>query len=526
MSKLPKEQKEEILKQANKSLVKLGAIFFPHYFSRKPAKLHFELSDLLINSLIDKYNLIICMPRGTAKSTYMLLFFPIYILLFTEIEYILLIGENEEKITEHLKYKLKQETEDNKLLNQFGIIFKQYREKENELTLLAPSLKKDYRNVIIKATSFGSSLRGLAKGNKRPEIILIDDLERSKAKNLSGVESPEYRQEVKKWFYSEVMFLGEHVQDTRIIMAGTIMHPDQLLNELIENPPSFPPFKSIKYSYIEKDKNGKEYSIWEDKYSLENLYKMKKDYEERGMLDVFYNEMLSIPISPETQIIKPQWIKYIDKNKIIIQNGYVFLKDDYGNLTEKLSIFITIDPAISITEKADYTAMAIVGIDSKSNWYILDIYYDRIDPSTLIIELFKKVQQYNPLIVGIEKVGYQKALKTFIEQKMIETGLFFNLELINPEGMKKEERIKLALQWRYKQGKIYHLKEADYLKEYENELLSLTLTGTKTKHDDLIDAVSMIDKIAFQGEKVEQDNKFNKTQIIDNYETPASNYFL
>lgn len=145
-----------------------------------------------------------------------------------------------------------------------------------------------------------------------------------------------------------------------------------------------------------------------------------------------------------------------------------------------------IDPAISKKNTADYTAIVVIGIDRRNNWmYVLDVWRARVHPSELIDKIFEMYIQHRPDRVGIETVGFQKALALELEKQMLDKNLFFPLDKVGNMG-EKEGRIRSNLAGRYGTNTVIHPKRHPFIKDLESELLKFPAG----KHDDMIDALS------------------------------------
>jgi predicted phage terminase large subunit-like protein len=128
-------------------------------------------------------------------------------------------------------------------------------------------------------------------------------------------------------------------------------------------------------------------------------------------------------------------------------------------------------------------------MDEKYNIYTLDYLRGHWNVSESIENIFTTYQKWRPSVVGLETVAYQKALKSWLEEKQRQRGIYFPItELKRNTNESKEFRIK-AMEPFYREGKWYH---ASWMKDKDLELELLQFP--KGKHDDLIDAgASMLD---------------------------------
>lgn len=198
----------------------------------------------------------------------------------------------------------------------------------------------------------------------------------------------------------------------------------------------------------------------------------------------YYNDPNDISDAP----IDRSLFQYYEKRFITRENSKWFYKD------RKLNVFAAIDFAFSRATKADYTALVVIGIDSNSNVYVLDISRiktDRIaDYYTLILDKhiywdFRKLR--------VETNAAQKAIvKELKFSYLLPNGIALALDEHSPsfkEGS-KEERMSNILDARYENRAIWHYQGGE-CQNLEEELVL-----KKPPHDDIKDALASAIEIA------------------------------
>lgn len=517
------------LSKMKDSLINLSKMIFSHYIVNNFSPTHHKLSDMLINSIKNKINLLIILPRGFAKSTFSLLFFIIWVLIFSEKKYIILIGEGKDAIFRHFSDKLVYELEHNKFIKVLGIkkggIWKVSKD-DATIELICPSIKFGRRRVRIEARSYGQSLRGSSVGEARPDLILIDDLERQKTKTAAGVESEVYRRDVARWFFSEIIPIGGAPGEMQIIMMGTIMHEDQLLVRLFNKPlKGSSKFETVKYGYLIDDGKGGLKSLWKDRFSVDELLAKKEMYYEQGLGNNFANEWLSEIQDSRNQVFMSKDFKYYYKDGkyiVVYKSG---CKTDYSTNDfvpeferkihiDDLLIYILVDPAVSEDDINCDSSIAVIGVSSRREWFLLDISYGKWRGSKLWEEIFSMNKKYKKaLTTGIEGVGYQKAIPDALKNMMRTRKTYFKVELIKNNGQNKFTRIISALEWRYVRGLMFHDLNANYTKVYEDQLKKVSVDGTKGLID-LVDSVSLggdiIKGAGRSSKKTSDDDEYSK----------------
>ena len=513
---LDKKELYEFLVRCYESIILLSDLLFPHYKTDGNGRntpsppFHYELDSLLRGAISKQtpYNLLAILPRGTGKSTIIGLFFLVWAMLFSNKRFIVMVGESKDSIKEHFQ-TLVHELKNNPTLKLLGIeVDYSGPVQEMAINVKTPAFDKDLLALgetekIVKIRAYGIDTlpRGLKIGNSRPDLLLIDDLERQKSGHKSGVESAEYRAEIKKAFYAKITKLGFNAETLQIIMLGTIMHNDQLLVDLLKNaedPDARPRFKAIRMSMIQDFGLPTAKSIWPEKMTLAQFEQELATAKKNGTESIIYNELLSLPYAPNDTAISPNDFRYFKRA------GGMLMKID-GELVDpteepiKLSqgsIVVAVDLAFTTKMTADYTAIAVGFTDGRDNLFILDILYGRWTPEEISKQLDSVLVKYKPDAIGVEKNRGGEPMIWILERELANNKNFRGIVRLADKGMKKEDRILNKLLIPYKAGRVFHLHGASYLSEYEDEVRGITKHGIKSKHDDLVDAVSYLTEMS------------------------------
>lgn len=192
----------------------------------------------------------------------------------------------------------------------------------------------------------------------------------------------------------------------------------------------------------------------------------------------YYND----PNDPDEAPIDMSKFQYYDRKQLSVRSGIWYL----GN--ERLNIFASIDFAYTISKKADYTCLAVVGIDRNSNYYVLDLERIKTD----------KISEYYALILKMQNKWAFRKLRAEVTaaQSIIVKDLKANY--IQPSGIalsidehkptrhsgSKEERIAAILEPRYDNLQMWHYRGG------ECQTLEEELVLANPPHDDCKDALS------------------------------------
>lgn len=322
------------------------------------------------------------------------------------------------------------------------------------------------QQVRIAAFGKGGAIRGLSWGAKRPDLIVCDDIQ-----DLDDVSSETVCESDWKWFMSDIYFLGH---ESRIFMIGNNLGERSIIERMIKDADVWG-FEAERVPKMTQDNDGEWRSSWPARYSVEAILEQKEAFARKGMSDVWYREMLCEARSPGQQRFRRDMFRYYDPRTL---------------RRDELSVYMTVDLASSKAASADYSVCCVIGVTPEGMWQVLDCWYGRVTPVEHMDEIFRLVQKWRPISVGIEKVQYQAAMLAFLQKEMPRRNVFFNIAPLIA-GAKKEQRIDV-LQPRFAVGGVWFPVGAPWLQEMEGELLAFP-TG---QHDDLIDALAYAEQIA------------------------------
>lgn len=502
-----------ILEESFDSLITFSDYFFPHHKQDEegnvipPATIHYEFEKLLRGAVGNGvgdgyYNLLSILPRGSAKSTMANVFFILWCAIFTNKQYMILAGASGKSISDHFE-TIKEEIRTNRMLHLAGVKpLEGGLDNKESFEFVGPRIDgynyptANGKVITLSVYSASSFPRGKKKGAKRPDLIVIDDLERKGSGTQPGIESQTYNDKIKDLIHATILPSGFNAKSLQIIILGTIMSEKQQLWQLYQQAQSgtlYPEFKYIKYSMVENYGSKDAYSIWPEKISLEDFDKMVESARENGTLDIIYNEYLSIPMSPDDIIFDRKMFQYY-----ILRGGLIYRCDRDGKIEENspvvnlrdTTVVISVDLAFTVTNRSDFTSFAICAVDRDENCYILDIVYGRWSTYEIMSQAGELISTYKPHMFGVEGTSGGKAIIEMLERELQSNKNFNGVIELSPGGLKKADRIINYLQPPYRQGRMFHKYEASYLDDYEEQVLGVNRSGISTKYDDMVDSVS------------------------------------
>jgi len=419
-------------------------------------------------------------PRDHGKSSAVTLSYFMCELLFRSSDYALIVSDTERQAGLFLSDVTMELTTNDDLIQMFGVS-KFVKESATDIIV---EMKDGHQ---FRASAFGAEqrLRGLKWKHKRPNLIVVDDLE-----DDTAVTSKERRVKLSHWFYSALLPCLSTRGKIRVV--GTILHLDSLLESLLSDDnwlsdrfqAHTPTFRTI---------------LWPERWPKARLKKKRKEYVMRGIPEIYSREYLNWPIDDETAF---------------------FRKIDFHAVKFKLPrhpiYYAAADLAITKKETSDYTAIAVCCLDDENRVLVVDMVRGRWDSLEIIDHLFAVQVKYKPAIFTIESDKIQKSLGPIINLEMRRRGIYINMNPINPTTDKLVRA--QSFNARMKAAGVFFNEKADWFPDCQNELLLFP----RGKHDDQVDALSWIgltlDK--FQSAMTEEeaiDTKYDTQAFEDSY---------
>jgi len=451
------------LQKLRNNMALFGRYCFPTALRKQTPPFHHEVYSALADD--DEKRVLIAAPRGTAKSTVTTLIYPLWRLAFKRSDedlFIVIISESQAQsinFLSRIKYHL---THSDNFRKTFGDMGPNTASRWTHTDVVLAN------GTRIIAVGTGQRVRGFIEGDTRPNLIVVDDFE-----SELNAFTPEARAKNRKWMTEAV--IPSLSDDGKICMIGTVISEDCFLYWAKESET----WKVLWYSIW----NDEEKSIWPERFPKSRILGIKKEFESVGNLNGFYQEYMNIAQSPDNAPFKPEWIQlhHYDYERINGQNCLVREVGDEKKIIP-VDVYCGVDPASSLSARADFFVVATIGVDHDNNKYIIDVYRNRISPAEqpkILIDAYKK---YRPRRMKVETVGYQEALRVAVRDLMREENLYIpGLETgVKPRNSKSERLMSLVPLFAKKQ---FYFRPQDI--EPQQEFLSYP----KGKHDDVMDAV-------------------------------------
>lgn len=321
------------------------------------------------------------------------------------------------------------------------------------------------------------------------DVLIIDDA----TKNREEADSEVIREKIWNWYISTAYTRLE--KNGSVIVIATRWHLDDLIGRLLRAEQEggdewvLVSFPAIATEDEEHRKKGE--ALWLTKYPVEALEGIKRNIGPYDWESLYQQS----PVLTTGQEFKKAWITYRDEREVNSMD------------TRK---YLTVDPALSKKDSADYTGFCDNSVD-KDNFWNLKAWREKLDPNDLVEKLFFLQSQRNYEKIGIERTAYLDGLKPYIDDQMRKRNAFLPIEPLSHGQTAKEIRIRSLIP-RYASRSVIHIKGECQALEEE------MFTFPKGMTDDVIDAVAYQLKIAHrpfaseplpEGSRMEDDDPYN-----------------
>lgn len=437
----------------------------------RPAKHHIYLLNALERVILgDLKRLMVIMPPGSAKSTYSSVIAPSWALGINPYWTIICASH-----TTSLAAHFGRRTRNLMMTPEVEAIW-------GRGTLISGDNKAqdDWSTVdggYYKAVGVGAAITG-----RRGDLAIIDD-------PISGIEAAESiteRQKAWNWYKTDLWTRLK--AGGRIILILTRWHEDDLAGRLIDDMNKGGESWEIIRLPMEAEENdpiGRKPGerLWSTYFTEEKVKTAKQD--PRSWYALYQGQ----PRPGSGGEFTRECIKYYEA--------------DPKTVSEGLNIYICVDSAGSRkrdknSSNRDYTAVWVIGLGSDRNFYVLDLYRDRLDLTArgkLIMHLHRK---WKPREIRYEQYGLAADVEYIYELQERENYRFSITEVGGTE-VSKENRIRWLLPVMKDQKRFYfpqtmHRTGSDgvvheLIEEFiEQELLAFPVG----RHDDMLDALSRI----------------------------------
>ena len=284
-------------------------------------------------------------PRGCGKSTWMFLIIPIWAAAYGHKKYIAMFADSGKQAKQHLDSILQEFRTNARLRNDFPLLCKSREAKGGDTA-------NEYRSVsFVTFTAYGvdASTLGAKAENKRPDFIILDDIE-PPGEKFSG----EQKHKRQNTIVNAIFAMNPNAV---VWIAGTTVAYDSIIHDIVretlgvldDDKAAWTRREKIVgryYPAIVTDERGNERSLWPERWSLEELV------EERLFADFqlnYMNNPTGGEVDSETGEVTPEFWE----------------EGDFGDYTvpwEPTEACLVFDPATTSKERSDQTGVGIISV--------------------------------------------------------------------------------------------------------------------------------------------------------------------
>lgn len=454
----------------------LMAQLSPAHFARLGSNGRFQIPKHIaclneaLNQLMDGEleGLLVSMPPRHGKSHLCSEFFPAYFLGKNPDKRVILVSAEAQlaaafgrKARDHLSYWGPQ---------LFGVDVRRDSRAADHWNLQGRSGGMDTAGV-------GGSLTG-----RGANLFVVDDL----VKNSEQALSETWRAKAWDLWLSCVETRAE--PGCVFLVVGTRWHEDDTMGRIRKEILSGlrPRWKILSFPAIAEGGDGDILGrtpgepLWPARYPAEKILAMKTRWDhDEARLGPYWFEALyqQNPTPREGGLFKRSWFRYYEEDAEFYTLGkpsapVAVKKDDCWRC-------ITVDPAVSEKQTADFFALGVWAITPDRDLVLLDVVHEHLAGPDQVPLIERLNERYQPNWIGVESVAYQLALV----QSLVRTGA--------PVREVRADRDKVARAQlpatRFSAGTVYFPKEAAWLSDLERELMVFP----NGRNDDLVDMVSI-----------------------------------
>lgn len=397
-----------------------AAYYFPHYIKYEPAGWHKTLSKIFETTHIDTKSgkpywavipsvveelarmhrpefrgipkpadrlraLTLCAPREQAKSTYFGRILVIWGILYGHFRFITVFRSNDNLASSFIEDTAAEFLDNQRLLTDFGNL---------RGSVWRTGMFSFKNGAAMVSLGRGASVRGLIKREKRPDLIICDDLVTDQDARSTTTLNTLY-----DWIFSAVVNLSK---DATMFFLNTIfneMDPQSRILQRIQKD-ELPGWLGVRLSAEIVD--GKE-ALWPEYWPIEACQAKRREI---GTVK-YLAEYQSIITGGDSKLIRKEWLKFIDK-------GHENFND--------YNLAVGIDPN---AEGSDDAACCLIGQHkTRGSYHVFKYWFkDRASIRDVADSIVSWHLRYEPDLFGFEEVAFQKVYQKLLQEILLAQGI-------------------------------------------------------------------------------------------------------
>lgn len=411
----------------------------------------------------------IAAPRNHAKSTAITHSYTLANIVMRQRDFVLIVSDTEQQASYFLN-DLKKEISDNEDLQKvFGIVNLQ---KDAETDMIIEFDDNYLCRVIAKGSE--QKLRGIKWNNKRPNLIVCDDLE-----NEELVMSDDRRRKFRNWFSGALLPCRSATGIVRYV--GTILHMDSMLQRLmpreydkntIRSDLSYKSGPNTTWKSAVYWAHSPDFShiLWPERWPKEKLLQEREHYVQQGQADKYAQEYLNKPL---------------DEANAFFRKTDMPAMSDSDYKSNKIH-YIGVDLAFTLNQSADYTCFVVGGVDEAGVVDIVEVIRERMDSVEAVRWMMELNRKYDPQYFFFEKGAMTNSILPHFHVSMQENNNYVSYELFPRAGDKMQFAQTIRARMRLQRVKFD--KRSEWFTDFEQECLRFP----RDAHDDQVDALAIL----------------------------------
>lgn len=413
---------------------------------------HHRLLIKKLEEVVTKGNqrVIVCMPPGSAKSTYISALFPPWFLAQKGNQTILACSYSKD------------------LIQGFGRRARNYielHELELGFSLAHDSKAADEWETTTGGRYFCAGVNAGIAGH-RADLGFIDDPIGSDA----DARSQTFRDNLWKWFWDD--FMPRLKPGGSVIIVANRRHEDDLVGRLVLKYPL--DWELIKMPLVvetaaqaDADLLGRHIGdrLWPEWFT-------ERTVEDARRSENFSGLHQQDPAPAEGDLIKSDWL--VEYNHI-------------DSLPADLRFYVGSDHALTTKEENDCNCLIPVGVDKNDDiWILPDVWWKRSDTGELVEAMIDMGERRRPVDWFAEDEHINKAIGPFLRKRMSERKVYFTVTGLT--SFRDLAARSSSIRGRMKMCKVHFPVFASWWNLAKHEMLSFPVG----KHDDFVAALSEI----------------------------------
>lgn len=404
-------------------------------------------------------------PREMGKSTWWFLLLPMWAAAHGHVGFAAAFADTDTQAQTHLA-TFKSELDNNALIrHDYPDLVAPKTRGRGQVEADRVSLFHARSGFVFAAAGMDSSNLGLKVGSQRPDLIILDDIEPHEGRY--GAQLAAKRLDT---LISAILPLNIYAH---VILAGTVTMAGSIVHQIVQRgrgehteANDWVDEQRIVARHtppIVLDDDGRRASVWPGKWPLDFLESIEHT---RAYAKNYAND----PLGAEGDYWQ---LEDIDKARAI---GSTWLPSC-------TRILVSVDPAVTVKAKSDYTGIAVVAWmppprerpKAPGRCVVLSVRQVKKSGEALRRAVLDTVLEYNAGLVLVETNQGGDLWSTVLHHMPVKVKSVH-------QSAKKEERAARVLD-HYQRGRVAHAEGAK-LVEYESQLVAFPLAP----HDDMVDA--------------------------------------